>query len=203
MRCPWLRLPWMRSQGTPCLTRKSASRLARCLVRVKTSTLRMSPRLRSSSRSGAFRFCGHGIDRLRDADGGRRPLEVDRDRVVQHLARERHDRRRHRRREEERLTLRRKVLQHAADVGKESHVEHAVGLVEDQDLEPVELRVGEAEVVEEPARRGDDDVDAPCGRRAPAGPCRRRRRRRPRRAGCARRGRSGAPRSAPRARASE
>ena len=38
----------------------SARRLARCLVRVKTRTLLMSPRLRSSRRSGAFRFCATG-----------------------------------------------------------------------------------------------------------------------------------------------
>ena len=53
-----------------------------------------------------------------------------------------------------------KVLQDAADVGQEAHVEHPVGLVEDEDLEPGELRVGEAEVVEEAAGRRDDDVHA-------------------------------------------
>ena len=86
---------------------------------------------------------------------------------------------RHRGREEERLALGRQVLQDAADVGQEAHVEHAVGLVEDEDLEPLELRVGEPEVVEQTARRRDEDVHAACGTRAPAGPCRRRRRRRP------------------------
>jgi hypothetical protein len=52
------------------------------------------------------------------------------------------------------------VLQHAADVGQEAHVEHPIGFVEDQDLQPLELRVGEAEVVQEPSRRGHDHVHA-------------------------------------------
>jgi hypothetical protein len=79
---------------------------------------------------------------------------------VEHLAREPDDGRRHRRREEERLPLRGHVLQHAADVGQEAHVEHAVGLVEDEDLEAGELRVREAEVVEQAAGRRDDHVGA-------------------------------------------
>ena len=41
---------------------------------------------------------------------------------------------------------------------------------------PAELRVGRPEVVEQAAGRGDDDVHAAAGRRAPAAPCRRRRR---------------------------
>ena len=46
------------------------------------------------------------------------------------------------------------------DVGQEPHVEHAVGLVEDQELEVRELGVGRAQVVEQPPRRRDDHVDA-------------------------------------------
>ena len=56
--------------------------------------------------------------------------------------------------------LRRKVLQDPADVRQEPHVEHPVRFVEDEDLEPLELRVGEAEVVEQTAGRRDEDVDA-------------------------------------------
>ena len=93
---------------------------------------------------------------------GRRgfPLEIDRHRIVQHLARERHDRRRHRRAEEQRLSFRRDVLEHALDVGKKAHVEHAVGFVEHEMFDLVELRVRLLEVIEQAARRGDDDVDA-------------------------------------------
>ena len=55
---------------------------------------------------------------------------------------------------------RRQVLEHPADVGQEAHVEHAVGLVEHQDLEAGEAGVGLLEVVQQAARAGDDDVDA-------------------------------------------
>ncbi len=79
---------------------------------------------------------------------------------LQHLLRELRDRRRHRRREEQRLAPRGKVLEDAADVGQEAHVEHPVRLVEDEDLEAGELRVREAEVVEEAPGRRDDHVDA-------------------------------------------
>ena len=113
-----------------------------------------------------------------------------------------HDRLRHRGREEERLPLRRQMLQHAADVGEEAHVQHPVRFVEDEDLQPVELRVADT---------GNDRAGVPawrrarprrCGRRAPAAPCRRRRRWPRRRAACARRGRADARRSARPARAS-
>ena len=70
------------------------------------------------------------------------------------------DRRGHRRAEEQRLPLRRQILEHSADVGQEAHVEHAVGFVEHEMLDLVELRVRMLEMVEQPARRGDDDVDA-------------------------------------------
>ena len=46
------------------------------------------------------------------------------------------------------------------DVADEAHVEHAVGLVEDEDLDRREVDGALAEVVEQAAGRGDDDVDA-------------------------------------------
>ena len=52
------------------------------------------------------------------------------------------------------------MTQHLLDVGQEAHVEHAVGFIEHEVLEPGELGVRLAEVVEQPARRRDDDVDA-------------------------------------------
>ena len=85
--------------------------------------------------------------------GADAPLEVDRHRVVQHLARQLRDRRRHRRAEEQRLPLRRQVAQHAADVRQEAHVEHPVGFVEHEELEAGQLRVRRAEVIEQPAGR--------------------------------------------------
>ena len=52
------------------------------------------------------------------------------------------------------------MLEDPADVGQKPHVEHPVGLVEDQILEPVELGIGKPEMVEQPARGRHDDIDA-------------------------------------------
>jgi hypothetical protein len=104
---------------------------------------------------------GNRIDRLRDADGGGGlALLVDREGILQHLARELGDRRRHRRREEERLAFDGQVSQHFPDVREKAHVEHAVRFVEHQHLEVVELCIREAEVVEQASGCGDQDVRA-------------------------------------------
>ena len=42
----------------------------------------------------------------------------------------------------------------------EAHVEHTVGLVEDEDREPLEADMALPHEVEEPARCGDEDVEA-------------------------------------------
>ena len=107
----------------------------------------------------------HRIDRLRDAHRRRRaPLEIDHHRRAQHLARQLHNRRRHRRAEEQRLALRRHVPEDAADVRQKAHVEHPIGFVEDQVFQAGQLGVRRAEMIEQPARRGDDDVDAAAER---------------------------------------
>ena len=54
VRWVWLRFPWIRSTRIPFLPRNSASRFARCLVRVKASTLRVSGRARSARSSRDF-----------------------------------------------------------------------------------------------------------------------------------------------------
>ena len=101
----------------------------------------------------------HRIRRVRDADGRRRlALEIDRRRLLQHLARQLRDRRRHGRAEEQRLSPRRQVAQHAADVGQEAHVEHPVRFVEDEIAQAGELRVRPREVIEQPSGRADDHV---------------------------------------------
>ena len=67
---------------------------------------------------------------------------------------------RHRRREHEVLTLLRKPLQDPADVRQESHVEHVVGLVEDQCLDAIEAQSAPAVEIEQTSGTGDDDVRA-------------------------------------------
>ena len=161
VRWAWLRLPWMRSQATLWRTRKSASRLARCLVRVKTSALFISPRLSSSSSSEDFTSWATGYTawvmptagaavRSRLMVAGLRSSSRVRATMGGGMVAEKNS-----------VWLRGgQVLEHAADVGEEAHVEHAVGFVEHENLEPFELRVGVAEVIEQPSRRGHDDVDA-------------------------------------------
>ena len=81
-------------------------------------------------------------------------------RVGQHLAGELGDLLRHGRREEQRLALPRQHGDDLPDVVDEAHVEHAVGLVEDEDLDLVEVKRAVVAEVEQAAGRGDQDVDA-------------------------------------------
>ena len=63
-------------------------------------------------------------------------------------------------REEERLALARRPGDDPVDGGLEAHVEHPVGLVDDQHANVIEVERAPLEQVLEPARGGDDDVGA-------------------------------------------
>ena len=106
-----------------------------------------------------LQFLRNGIDGLGDPDSRRGlPLQVHRHRPIEHLSRELDDRRRHGGAEEKRLPLGRNVSQHAPDVGQKSHVEHPVRLIQHEVLDPGQLGVRRAKVIEQPAGRGDEDV---------------------------------------------
>ena len=64
-----------------------------------------------------------------------------------------------RRREEQRLALLRHARDDRVDLLLEAHVEHAVGLVQHQELDAREVHAAAVHVVLEPARRGDRDVE--------------------------------------------
>ena len=81
-------------------------------------------------------------------------------RLAQILPRQRVHLGRHRRAEEQRLTIRRDLRDDAIDLRREAHVEHAVRLVQHEHLEVVEHHVLPLEVVDQSARRRDDDVHA-------------------------------------------
>ena len=70
------------------------------------------------------------------------------------------DFRRHGRREEQRLPGEGHELADALDVGDEAHVEHTVGLVDDEDLDAGEQQLAALEEVEQAARRRDQHVGA-------------------------------------------
>ncbi len=93
-----------------------------------------------------------------DRRGVRRDRDLDR--VAQHLRGEFGDGARHRRGEHQRLPLGRKLGDDFADVVDEAHVEHAVGFVEHETFDVAETQRIALHEIEQPARRGDKDIDA-------------------------------------------
>jgi hypothetical protein len=63
--------------------------------------------------------------------------------------------------EEEGLPDLGQALEDLGELGLEPHVEHPVGLVEDEDLDPLEAGGAALEVVDEPSRRRDDHLTVP------------------------------------------
>ena len=176
-RCGWLLLPWMAVAGMPSCSSWVASRLAPCLVRVKTSAWSIRPlltrwlsssRLRSRS-TGWTTWVTSSVGVLRgvtwteagscEQAGGQPPDLV-----------------REGRREQQVLAPGRQDREDLADVADEAHVEHPVGLVEDEDLDARQVDRALADVVEQAARRGDDDLGDRRAGRGPADRSRRRRR---------------------------
>ena len=80
--------------------------------------------------------------------------------IGEELADEARDLGRHRRGEEQRLPARRQQLADLLDVGDEAHVEHAIGLVDDEDLDAHQHDAATLKMVEQAAGRGDQHVDA-------------------------------------------
>ena len=114
-----------------------------------------------SSSSVGLEVPRHRVDRLRDAGGrARRRREVEALRIAQRLVRHLVELGRHGRGEHQRLPLLGQQLQDAAQVGREAHVDHAVGLVEHQHLDLVEAHALAAVQVEQAARGRDQQVDA-------------------------------------------
>ena len=66
--------------------------------------------------------------------------------------------------EEQVLSAIRQQREHLADVADEAHVEHPIGLVEDEDLDPAQVDGALAGMVEQTAGRGDDDLGAAAQR---------------------------------------
>ncbi len=80
-------------------------------------------------------------------------------RVALVSAHERVDRAVERRREQQRLAGLRRGVEQALHDGQEAHVGHAVGFVDDHDLDRVEADLAALDQVGEAARAGDEDVD--------------------------------------------
>ena len=96
------------------------------------------------------------IDQLgRDFDR----LDVNACGVTQHRAGQLGDRRRHCRGKEEGLAAAGKLPDDAANGGEKSHVEHAVGLVENEHFRPAKVDVALLHQIDETSGRGDEHVD--------------------------------------------
>ena len=103
----------------------------------------------------------HEVELLVDAvDRARHRRHGDGDRLVEQRVREVADLLRHGRREEHRLAVAREHRRDAADGLDEAHVEHAVGLVEHEELDLGEVDQALVEQVDQAARRRDQDIDA-------------------------------------------
>src|SRR5262245_29596085 len=98
---------------------------------------------------------------LRDRRGGGGGLrDLDTHRIVQEGIGDALNFGRHGRREEKRLSRERYQFADPLDVGDESHVEHAVRFVDDEQLTAGQKQSSTLEVIEQAARRGDQYVDA-------------------------------------------
>ena len=86
-------------------------------------------------------------------------LDLDALRAARHAAGELADHAGERRREEQRLARPRHAREDRVDLLLKAHVEHAVGLVQHQELHAPEVHAAAVHVVLEPARRGDRDVE--------------------------------------------
>ena len=80
--------------------------------------------------------------------------------IVQKSLREAGDFRGHGGRKEQRLTRKGRQFENALDVGNEAHVEHAVGFIDHHHLHAGEQKLAALEMVEQPAWRGDQHIDA-------------------------------------------
>ena len=86
--------------------------------------------------------------------------DLDHRRRVEQRVGERLDLVGERRREQQVLPPLGQLREDALDVADEAHVEHPVGLVQHQDLDVRQVDGALLVMVEQPARRGDQDVDA-------------------------------------------
>ena len=154
-------LPWIAAHWMPSFSSWSARRLAPCLVRVKTSVCGVASLAQQVAQHGALVALLHQVHAVLDQFGRRvARRDFDGERIAQQAVRQRADLLGERRREQQVLPIGRQRGQHAADVADEAHVEHAVRLVEHQVAHLGEVDRALVDVVEQAARRGDDDVHA-------------------------------------------
>ena len=104
---------------------------------------------------------GHWEHKLVDGVGGRRGrCDLHASRVAHQVGDLTHGFLVEGRREQQRLTLGRRLADNTANGGQKAHVEHAVGLVEHQHLNLVQVASALLDQIDQTARRGDQNVAA-------------------------------------------
>ncbi len=111
-------------------------------------------------KEGRLEAGGDFVNQLRHRLGGiGAPADLDGLGGLLELVGQRFDFLRERGGKHEGLAFSRKRFDDAADLGEETHVQHAIGFVEDEEFDLREITVTLAHEVEEAARGGDDEVD--------------------------------------------
>ena len=160
VRCDWLLLPWIASALMSSRLSCSARRLAPCLVRVNTRTCFQPPVLIRCARSSRLRPASTGCTTwLTSSEGAlRRATSTTAGSLRKECA-------------SSRISCVNVAensrfcrcfgssARDAPDVADEAHVEHAVRLVQHQDLDAAQVHCLLLHVVEQPTRRGNQNLD--------------------------------------------
>ena len=164
VRCSWSMPPCSASARRPRAVRVSVTASTSSRVRQNTIAARGPLGLQHPTQRGGGVRARHevrGLPHLRRlAFGHLLATDPHGDRLAQVLLRQRLDPARDGRGEQHDLAGVGGRVQEGLDVLDEAHVEHLVGLVEDDGLQLVELERPAVHEVDGPAGGGDDDVDA-------------------------------------------
>ncbi len=161
MRAPWLLLPWMASASMPSRLELLGEAIRAVLGAREDEHLLPVVRLDEVREQGALAVVSHRVRDLVDELRGRvAPRHFDRHRIVHERAGQRANLLREGGGEQQVLPLLRQELDDPADVVDEAHVEHAIGLVQHQDFHAAQVHGALLHVVEQAARRRDEDVHA-------------------------------------------
>ena len=164
-RWRWLLSPCIASAVSPCARRRLTSRSAPRLVRTKTRVLVPSALCSCSTRWSSLALCESTLRKRCSISALATPSaawvwrRASRVYSAGRLAGSALERRR----EEQRLAARGGLGDDPLDGGSEAHVEHPVGLVEDEHGDVTERDDAAAEQVLEPAGGGDQEVGAARG----------------------------------------
>ena len=160
-RCGWLLLPWIAVAVMPSCVELQRQSICAVLGPGEDERLVDPAAPDEVAQQLALAVAVDHVDDVGDQLGRRvARRDLDRRRVVEKAVGQPPDLVRERGREQQVLAARRKDREDLADVADEAHVEHPVGLVEDEDLDPRQVDRPLTEVVEQAAGRRDDDLRA-------------------------------------------